>query len=522
MLVMALAWVLIGYLIYLWSVVVKLPDPILLQLCFVCLIGLTIFGTIRRNLFFKIKSEIVLIDSSGYTGKILIGLVFLQIFLNLIGALAPELSFDTLWYHLTLPKLYLSWGEIRFPPGNLLPWGIPRLGEVWYLLSLAVDHSGTAAKLLHLAAGVVSLALIYQIAKRYSPPFFSFLVALAWYSSLSVSWMSTTAYVDLFSAMFILLGVWRLMVNSNLILVGILFGVAASCKLIYLFPAIAIFGWLVLRNEKTVNGFKNGLTYMGAVVIPIIPWLLISVVRTGDPIYPLLTYQPGDVVAPAVQFLSKLFSLPAAIWSWTFHPDTPISPVYLALLPLVILSWKKLNDNAKEILVLGGLITISTWFFPEFTNRYLLPGTAVISIGLAALIASVRRRFRAVIVLFVFTIAILNISSRVLAERKSLNFLLGQETRNDYLMENLNFTFGDFFDDQGKIAAITGSQPALVDGIHNLFYIDFPFDHISWAETGRKYPFILADEKQAGKYAKLPVVYQNNITHVVLFANNDQ
>src|SRR5579863_3741225 len=37
----------------------------------------------------------------------LISLFILQAAVNIIGALGPELAFDALWYHLTLPKLYL-------------------------------------------------------------------------------------------------------------------------------------------------------------------------------------------------------------------------------------------------------------------------------------------------------------------------------------------------------------------------------------------------------------------------------
>src|SRR3989344_8129177 len=37
--------------------------------------------------------------------------------INLIGALGPELSFDALWYHLTLPKIFLMNHSISFLSG---------------------------------------------------------------------------------------------------------------------------------------------------------------------------------------------------------------------------------------------------------------------------------------------------------------------------------------------------------------------------------------------------------------------
>ena len=42
------------------------------------------------------------------TISLLLFLVVLQVSINLIGVLGPELAFDALWYHLTLPKIYLE------------------------------------------------------------------------------------------------------------------------------------------------------------------------------------------------------------------------------------------------------------------------------------------------------------------------------------------------------------------------------------------------------------------------------
>src|SRR5262245_17284235 len=49
-----------------------------------------------------------------------LALFILQVLLNFIGVLGPERGFDALWYHLTLPKLYLLNHSIFFIPGGLL------------------------------------------------------------------------------------------------------------------------------------------------------------------------------------------------------------------------------------------------------------------------------------------------------------------------------------------------------------------------------------------------------------------
>ena len=59
---------------------------------------------------------------------ILIFILILQGAVNLVGALGPELGFDALWYHLTLPKIYLENHSINFLPGGLFYYSaMPKL-----------------------------------------------------------------------------------------------------------------------------------------------------------------------------------------------------------------------------------------------------------------------------------------------------------------------------------------------------------------------------------------------------------
>src|SRR3989344_8307152 len=51
--------------------------------------------------------------------KLIVSLIILQAAVNLIGALGPELSFDALWYHLTIPKIFLEEHRIFHIPGGL-------------------------------------------------------------------------------------------------------------------------------------------------------------------------------------------------------------------------------------------------------------------------------------------------------------------------------------------------------------------------------------------------------------------
>src|SRR3989344_7589861 len=57
------------------------------------------FNVLKKSLQkLKIKRKVF--------SNFLITLLILQTVVNFVGALGPELGFDALWYHLTLPKIY--------------------------------------------------------------------------------------------------------------------------------------------------------------------------------------------------------------------------------------------------------------------------------------------------------------------------------------------------------------------------------------------------------------------------------
>lgn len=89
-----------------------------------------------------------------------------SVFINFLSALSPETGFDALWYHLTLPKLYIEAGKIYHIPGGLLYYSeMPRLAEFLYmpLIKLMGD---TGPHLLNWLAGLATAILIYKISQR--------------------------------------------------------------------------------------------------------------------------------------------------------------------------------------------------------------------------------------------------------------------------------------------------------------------------------------------------------------------
>ena len=128
---------------------------------------------------------------------VFLALILLQAFVNLIGALGHELGFDALWYHLTLPKIYLINHSIDYISGGLLYYSaMPKLTEMLYIAGLAVGNE-IFPKLIHFSFGILSLIALYKLSVMFLSIKWSFLACVIFYSNLVVGWQSITAYIDL-------------------------------------------------------------------------------------------------------------------------------------------------------------------------------------------------------------------------------------------------------------------------------------------------------------------------------------
>ena len=86
---------------------------------------------------------------------------------NLIGVLGPELGFDALWYHLTIPKIYLENHSVFYIPGGLLYYSaMPKLIEMVYVAGLAFGDE-VFPKLIHFFFGILSLIALCKLSLKF-------------------------------------------------------------------------------------------------------------------------------------------------------------------------------------------------------------------------------------------------------------------------------------------------------------------------------------------------------------------
>ncbi|MBM3209129.1 hypothetical protein FJZ40_02450 [Candidatus Shapirobacteria bacterium] len=448
---------------------------------------------------------------------------------NLVGALGPELSFDALFYHLTLPKIYLSQGRI-FPllGGLFYASEMPRLTEMLYAIALTFGNE-IWAKLIHFSFGILVAGALFRLIRRYFSVRTAILGVLIFYSSLVVGWQSTTAYIDLARTFFELLALdyfLRWFYNakwpekekiSDLVTSALMLGLAASTK-IFALGSLGIFGILILLKKQ--KKFMRYVTcYMFFAVLIVLPWPILTFRATGNPIYPI-----GAGILDPTHEITR-FSLSRFVidfWNFFQRSADPLSPVFLVLLPLSIFGLKGQKPVVKTV-ALYCLLAYAVWYFIPRTGggRYGLPYLPAFSF-LAASSFSVRwpKIIRRAALASVLLFACFSLVYRLGANLKYLPYVLGRETKAEFLKSNLNFSVGNFYDIDGWFAQnIRQDDLVLIYGIHNLYYVNFPFIHESCAKHGTRFTYILVQNMDLPeRFGTRRLVYENNTTGVKLYA----
>ncbi len=140
----------------------------------------------------------------GSPAALLLGILGIS---ALIAALVPPSmsDWDSLAYHLAVPKLYLQHGGIYYIHFTSHS-NFPMLMEMLYLAALAVSGP-VAAKLMHFWTGVLLVLSVMLTARRHFGARSAGLAAVAIAGIPVVLWEATTAYIDLATALYTVLAV---------------------------------------------------------------------------------------------------------------------------------------------------------------------------------------------------------------------------------------------------------------------------------------------------------------------------
>ena len=297
---------------------------------------------------------------------------------SLTYALAPPVKWDSLVYHLEIPRQYLNAGRLVFLDDNIFV-GFPQLAEMFFTWSLALG-SGTTAATTGWFFGIVAIFGVGGFAARIVGKKFALLTLAILLSGESIAQGLGWAYVDFWAMLFGLCVIMALDKFHNsrerfwLVWAGVLTGFAVGTKypafiLLVLGMVLLIFDRFIKKrllsfitkssSDKRAVESENELgrphiffdltIYAGLAFLFALPWLAKNFVLSGNPVYPFF-FPGGEVDALRQDFYSGLIPDRSLVddlllpWKATvlgveggFGFNTSIGPLMLALIPGLLL-----------------------------------------------------------------------------------------------------------------------------------------------------------------------------------------
>ncbi|MBI5292281.1 MAG: hypothetical protein HY872_10445 [Chloroflexi bacterium] len=411
----------------------------------------------------------------------------------LLQALAPPTAWDALVYHLTVPKLYLQTG--RLTGAVDLPYlGFPQWGEMLFLWLLPVGGDRAAA-VLHWTFAPLTLLLVPELLRPIAPGR-GWLAAAIVLSTGTATLLAGWPYVE-WMMMFAVTAACvcltrsftaeaaesaekekKFLANSArsavsfrwLALAGAFAGLAFAAKYTAAGAAIGLAVAVAALGGGTLTQRAQRLTVFGAgAVVFVLPWLIKDWALTGNPVYPFFFggrfwdswraawYARGGTGLPPWRLLIAPWEMTVQGAEGAPGYAATLGPLWLALLPAVLIGWRGRSDVARKQLTL--LLTVigvafaawlaqAAWSAQLQQSRLLFgvfPALAcVLASGLASGFPAPERNgvnFRWVmnaLIALVLALASVQYAVEALAHNP-LSVLTGEQSEADYLRQRLGW-----------------------------------------------------------------------------------
>ncbi len=336
--------------------------------------------------------------------------------LALILAWLPPSEWDALTYHLAGPQQYVQEGRFYAAPHNHF-LGFPQVVETLFAAQLALTGRLTGAAVLHWGIGALLLLAVGERAAHLGGSATGWLAAAILLSARTVWTEMGVPYVDLLPMLLAMVGLnvverWdegrggpsRLHLASEaergvapptspealrlVALLGALAGFGLGTKYSVLWLALA-FGVVVLWRGRA-DGWRAALSYGAVYALTafavFLPWLVRNALWYHNPLYPFVFdaaemdsirqdwySQPGSGLIygddawqlPLLPLAATVLGLEEA---GTYGAD--IGPLFLALIPLLLLARGRLSQPERAWLRLAGLwaalILVAWWLSAAF------------------------------------------------------------------------------------------------------------------------------------------------------------
>jgi hypothetical protein len=332
-------------------------------------------------------------------------------YVNLLGAVHPEVGFDARWYHLSQAERYAQHGGFYniLAAERIWPYALPHYQETLYAFGwVLTGHIG--AKLLAWGSAVaIVLATVAFARTWFSSTAAGVLAAMIFFTTPVLAWSTTTGNNDLAAVPFVLLAMHGLLVWRNggsalpLYGAGLLAGMTYGIKPFGAFTLIAIAivaaGILISRRTPRPVVARVLAGYAGFAVLGLLPALITATWMIGDPFYPLFAslfpsrygatamsqHMGSEIVRRFIEHVTpaNVLSLPWSMTTDVVRYRDLMGPVWLATLPVWIAMPFFVRRDAAIIRPLFAFVAVSTAIVflsgaEEF--RYIATSVAIVAL----------------------------------------------------------------------------------------------------------------------------------------------
>ncbi len=395
--------------------------------------------------------------------------------INIFTIFTPEIGFDALWYHLTLPKLWLTNHQWFFKGGLLYYSVMPRLSETIFIPLIKLTGY-VGPKFVQYLSGIGVCFLIWKITSKLKLSLVLRSIAVSiFYCTWLVSWQSGSAYIDLF--------------RTFLETTALYFLISGSWKKGGIFLGLAVGTKLLALGSVAILALVFGFPLILPALLLSLPWFIVAFKFTGNPVYPMFDSILHNSFSPIFPIVGRLLILPIAL---TFPFDDFISPLIFLLVILSSFSLFDKNKLIRKIALVGILGAAFSISLEPPSSRYFLPYFPAIVISAVALVGHFKARLQTVFVFICILSSVFILSLRVYADKKYLPFILGKQTQNEFLTEYSDRLPDTFIDSDSFVEKnIPKNSRILIDKLHNLYYFPFGFDHTSWISSPTGYDYFI-------------------------------
>lgn len=396
--------------------------------------------------------------------------------LAFIQSLAPPADgFDSLFYHLPVPAMWLRDGGLRLV--DMPHYWFPGLVEGLFVWPMALG-SDIVTQLLHLTFAALIALLLWLWVFSISDGQTAWWALILLLTMPAFLWLATWAYTDLALSFFTLgalYTLWRWQdsgdsrwLNITALMAGFAMGIKYTSFVVPVFAVIFIFARWFTRKAETIDVLRNVVRFSVLALLVACPWYARNWIWMQNPFYPFVfggmfwdSFRAAWYSGAGTGIgwdIAELLLLPLNIslgHREAFnYSDGKIGPFFLVLAPMVIWTMWKMERAANSsirsaLLIVNLFFAVSAAFWVVgvvntaslWQARLFLPGLIPMVLPMSLAVQEIRRldtdklRISFVfsqLVVFFIVVTLLDFGLLVL-KRNPLAVTVGIETREEYL-----------------------------------------------------------------------------------------